>query len=154
MSLPTPWVSRTSKGLSVRILFSRYWPMNLASASSLLNAKVVWVRSLVPNEKKSAYLASSSCQSCSRGFYHCPDLVIDLFFHFLEHSLGRCLNVPSEIDHLVGTADQREHYQDPNGLSSLSTCLNSCSDDCLSLRLIDLRIRYGKTAASVTEHRV
>ena len=58
----------------------------------------------------------------------------------------------SEIDHLVGTADQWEHYQDPNGLSSLSARLNCCSDDCLSLRFIDLWIRYGKTAASVTEH--
>ena len=40
---------------------------NLPSASSREKPSAVWVRSLVPNEKKSAYSAISSARSAARG---------------------------------------------------------------------------------------
>jgi aryl-alcohol dehydrogenase-like predicted oxidoreductase len=54
ISLPTPFSSSTSNGLSCRMWFWLYMGRNLFSASSRENEKVACVRSLVPKEKNSA----------------------------------------------------------------------------------------------------
>ena len=50
-----------SKGLSFKIFLCMYSGMNLASASSREKPKVVWVRSLVPKQKKLSLIHIYTC---------------------------------------------------------------------------------------------
>ena len=59
--------SRCSNGLASSTPRSRYLPIRSRSASSRLNPNTIWVRSLVPNEKKSAWIARSSARRAARG---------------------------------------------------------------------------------------
>ena len=71
ISLPTPFVSNISNGLSCRIFFSAYNGRNLFSASSLEKENVAWVRSFVPKEKKFCFFRKFICfHASSYHFYH------------------------------------------------------------------------------------
>ena len=72
-SSPTPSWSMVSKGLSCSRPLSRYWERNFSSASSRLMPQTIWVRSLVPKEKKSATRAISPATAHARQLYHRPD---------------------------------------------------------------------------------
>ena len=63
---PTPFSSIVLKGSDSNTSISKYVGRNL-TASSRLKAYVIWVKSLVPKLKKSAYWANSAARSAARG---------------------------------------------------------------------------------------
>src|SRR6476469_5423216 len=66
-SRPTPSPSMVSNGETVKTPFSRYAAKTDDSTSSREKPQVVWVRSLVPKEKKSASSAIRCAVSAARG---------------------------------------------------------------------------------------
>ena len=59
--------SRWANGSSGSSPWSRYGPIIPRLASSRLNPNTIWVRSLVPNEKKSAWVARSDASRAALG---------------------------------------------------------------------------------------
>ena len=122
--------------------------------SSRLKPKVIWVRSLVPNEKNSASSAILSAVRAARGTsimvpIRYSTLVPALAMHLVGHGDGPLL----EEDELLDGADQRDHDLGED-LVALLLDLDGGLDDRADLHVADLGELDRQAAAAEAEHRV
>ena len=126
----------------------------MPSASSRLKAKVIWVRSLVPKEKKSASSAMASAVRAARGTsIMVPTDIGDFAPGLLHHPAGRLLHQPAKLLQLVDMADEGDHHLRPNG-DPLLDQFGRRPENGFRLHLVNLRMAQAQTAAPMPHHRI
>ena len=113
--LADPALVEVSKGFSSSRPLLRYSAKNFSSASSRLMPQTIWVRSLVPKEKKSAWPAISPATAHARG----SSIMVPMGSLSSASSARIRVRILSNSD---GNLDERDHYLDhrvspslPNG---------------------------------------
>ena len=108
--------------------------------SSRLKPKVIWVRSLVPNEKNSASSAIWSAVRAARGTSIMVPIRYSTFVPGLLHDLLGDGDGPLlEEDELLDGADQRDHDLGEDALALLLD-LDGGLDDGADLHVADLGV--------------
>ena len=122
--------------------------------SSREKPKVIWVRSLVPNEKNSASSAIWSAVKAARGI----SIIVPIWYStftpaFFMLLLGDRDRPLLEERQLLDRADQRDHDLGQDGLAPLLD-LDGRLDDRADLHVADLGELDRQPAAAEAQHRV
>ena len=130
--------------------------MNRPSTSSRENPKVIWVRSLVPNEKNSATSAISPAASAARGrLDHRADEVVDRSTSSASASaVGRDLAHPVGEQRELGLGDdERDHDLDVR-IAARLLARDRGLDDRLRLHPVEPGLEDAEATPAGAEHRV
>ena len=128
------------------------WRRNLPSTSSRENPSAVWVRSFVPNEKKSATSAIRSATKHARG----SSIIVPTARSIVAVVLRRD-GLLDELAHeleLLLVGDERDHDLDLRCGTGARLHGDGGPRDRAHLHLVDLRVHDREAAAARAEHRV
>src|SRR5579864_6310265 len=119
--------------------------------SSRENPHVVWVRSLVPNEKNCASLAISSATSAARGnSIMVPTRYSTVRSFSANTSLATRCTIPAWFSNSLG-GNQRNHDLGDH-LHAVFRHRDCCLEDCPRLHFRDLGVSDPQAAATMPEH--
>ena len=123
--------------------------------SSRERPKPICVRSLVPNEKKSAWRAISSAISAARGTsIIVPTVYASFFFVVREHCFGGVVDERAQPLQLADSVATSGIMISGCTLTPLPATSTRGLDDRAHLHRVDLGIGDRQPAAAVAEHRV